>query len=101
VSISNSSYGKDKIKELLKGGGRLHFVGASGAGMAPLAELCLMRGVSVSGSDIHPAEAYRRLTERGARLYPVHNADAVGDAAALVYSLAVPEDNEEIASARK
>lgn len=101
MSISNSSYGKDKIRELLDGGGRLHFVGISGAGMAPLAELCLFRGHAVSGSDLNQNEAYLRLSSLGARLSKIHSAEAVGDAAAVVYSLAVSEDNEEIAYARE
>ena len=44
---------------------KVHFTGIGGAGMAPLAELLLQRGVEVSGSDIEFNSKCAALQEIG------------------------------------
>ena len=81
---------------------RVHFVGAGGAGMAPLAALFCSSGVSVSGSDNEENPKVRMLRELGADIAVGHNADNLPDnAELLVYSSAVGADNPERAKAQK
>lgn len=74
----------------------IHFVGAGGAGMAPLAEIMLSRGCRVSGSDQESTGKTAHLAELGATVYEGHAAEHLPpDASLLVYSSAVPETNPE------
>jgi UDP-N-acetylmuramate--alanine ligase len=77
-----------------------HFIGVGGIGMSGLAELLVRRGHRVSGSDLAANAITRRLGTLGVRLYQGHRAENLGDAAIVVYSTAVKEDNPELASAR-
>ena len=79
---------------------RIHFVGVGGAGMAPLAEIVLSRGVRVSGSDRELNDKTARLAELGATVHAGHDAGFLPpDAELLVYSSAVPPENPERARA--
>ena len=75
---------------------QVHFIGIGGAGMAPLAELTLCRGLGVSGSDLSGNSKTSRLAALGAQITIGHNAAAVpADAEMVVYSSAVPQRNPE------
>ncbi len=78
---------------------RVHLVGIGGAGMSGLARILLMRGHTVSGSDLHQGRALPVLQEMGARIHVPHSADALGDAEVVVRSNAVPDANPEIVAA--
>jgi UDP-N-acetylmuramate--alanine ligase len=80
---------------------RVHFVGIGGAGMSGIAEVLLTQGYGVSGSDVAPGPATRRLAELGARVTIGHSAANVADADVVVASSAVPSDNAELAAARE
>ncbi len=79
----------------------LHFVGIGGNGMAPIAEILLSRGVTVTGSDQSPTELTRRLSELGAHVYTGHRAEQVGSVDAVVVSSAIRPDNPEVVEARR
>lgn len=79
----------------------LHFVGIGGAGMNGIAQVMLNLGYRVSGSDIKPNAATRRLAEQGAHIHIGHAAEQVTDADAIVISSAVKEDNPEVIAARE
>ena len=79
--------------------GRVHFVGIGGAGLSAIARIMLERGIEVSGSDGADSRVLRGLEEAGARVHVGHAADQVGDAAAVVVSTAVREDNPEVVAA--
>jgi len=79
---------------------RLHFVGIGGAGMSGIAEVLLTQGYRVTGSDLSPGAATRRLTELGAHVSMGHAAANVAGADVVVVSTAVPADNPELAAAR-
>ena len=81
-------------------GGPVHFVGISGAGMAPLAEMLLLAGARVTGCDAHPGEAARLLARHGAEVVAGHDPSHVADCVAVVMTAAVPDDHPEIAAAR-
>lgn len=80
--------------------GELHFVGVGGSGMAPLAEVCARRGISVSGCDLRDGPALRRLRSIGVDVQVGHHPGHVQGARRLVVSRAVPADLPEVAAAR-
>ena len=74
----------------------IHFLGAGGAGVAPLAELALGSGIRVTGSDCELNAKTARLERLGAKIFAGHAAGNLPDDADLVvYSSAVPRDNPE------
>lgn len=79
----------------------IHFVGIGGAGMSGIAEVLLNLGYQVSGSDLLPNAATRRLVELGARFFVGHDRHHVDGADAVVVSSAVEADNAEVAGARE
>ena len=81
--------------------GPVHIVGIGGKHMSAIASLLLDRGVAVSGSDRRPTEVTDALAARGARIFAGHNAANVGDAAMLVFTAAVFDDNPEVAEGRR
>ena len=53
----------------------IHFVGIGGAGMAPLAEIMLTRGASVSGTDRESTGKTAQLAALGATVHVGHDAE--------------------------
>ena len=80
--------------------GPVHFVGISGAGMAPLAELVLRSGGTVSGCDLVAGPAAGRLTRLGMEFSEGHDPVHVDAAVAVVVTSAVPGDHPELTAAR-
>lgn len=81
--------------------GILHFVGIGGIGMSGIAELLHNLGYQVQGSDIAENPNVARLRGLGIKVHIGHDARNLEDAAVLVKSTAVKEDNPEIMEARK
>ena len=75
--------------------GPLHFVGIGGIGMSGIAELLHRLGCSVGGSDAAQSANTDRLEALGLSVRIGHDAANLGEAAAVVVSTAVPEDNPE------
>jgi UDP-N-acetylmuramate--alanine ligase len=84
---------KHKIK-------RLHFVGIGGAGMSGIAEVLVNLGYQVSGSDLAPNAATRRLAAMGCAIAFEHRSENIRGADAVVVSTAVRSDNPEVVAAR-
>ena len=80
--------------------GPVHFMGAGGAGMAPLAELVLRSGGCVSGCDLAAGPTVAGLTAKGMTFSRGHDPAHVAGAAALVVTSAVPADHPETVAAR-
>ena len=79
---------------------RLHIVGAGGAGMAPIAEVLVAMGHSVSGSDRVESANVARLRSLGCKVdIPGASLSAVG-LDALAASSAVASDDPELVQAR-
>ncbi len=91
------------MPRFLRGAGleRVHFVGIGGAGMSGIAEILLNCGLKVSGSDLEESETTGRLAALGARVAIGHGAGNVERADLVVVSSAIPDDNEEVAAARR
>ncbi|MDP5237943.1 UDP-N-acetylmuramate--L-alanine ligase [Uliginosibacterium sp. 31-16] len=84
---------KHKVKSI-------HFVGIGGAGMSGIAEVLSNLGYQVSGSDLAPGAATRRLQSLGVQVHIGHAAENVAQANAIVVSTAVKNDNPEVIEAR-
>ena len=81
---------------------KIHFTGIGGAGMAPLAQLSMEKGICVSGSDSAPSAKSEHLKALGASVFIGHAASQVpADADLLVFSSAVAEDNCERVRAKE
>jgi UDP-N-acetylmuramate--alanine ligase len=77
-------------------------VGIGGIGMSSIAEVLLLRGFTVSGSDLQPSNITDRLVGLGATIAEGHDASNVGDADVVVYSSAVhPDENPETLEAER
>jgi len=68
--------------------------------MSGLAEILLNLGYQVSGSDLRTSPLTQRLATHGLRFHEGHDPSHLGDAAIVVVSAAVSEDNVEIAAAK-
>jgi len=73
----------------------VHFIGAGGAGISGLAEILLLRGIAVSGSDAVRSKKTEELEALGATLWIGHDANHIDGADLVVYSSAVGPDNIE------
>ncbi|HET9784331.1 MAG TPA: UDP-N-acetylmuramate--L-alanine ligase, partial [Terriglobales bacterium] len=79
---------------------RVHFVGIGGIGMSGIAEVLLVQGWPVSGSDLRSSPITERLAAMGARIHIGHAAANLGDAEVVVTSSAVADSNPEVAAAQ-
>ncbi len=80
----------------------IHFIGIGGSSMSGLAELAAKQGYSVSGSDRTDSDKLKYLSEKGIRIYPTQSPENITDDIALVvYTLAVPDSNPELAEVRR
>lgn len=80
--------------------GRIHIVGAGGAGMSALAKLLVARGHHLSGSDLRGGPALDALSDLEIEVFVGHHPEAVAGAGLVVASSAVPEYDEELERAR-
>lgn len=82
--------------------GHIHFIGIGGSSMSGLAELAAKQDYLVSGSDRDNSEKLQKLSEKGISVFPSQSAANITDDISLVvYTLAVPESNPELAEARR
>jgi UDP-N-acetylmuramate--alanine ligase len=81
--------------------GAVHLVGIGGAGMSGIARILLARGVQVSGSDRRDTPTVLALRALGARVAIGHDPANLGDAATVVVSTAIRDDNPELRAARE
>jgi UDP-N-acetylmuramate--alanine ligase len=86
-----------RVEEL----GAVHFIAIGGSGMNGIATVMLAQGIRVSGSDRQDSKYLRSIEAKGARVYVGHRAEQLGDAATVVVSSAIREDNPELAEARR
>jgi UDP-N-acetylmuramate--alanine ligase len=81
--------------------GPLHFIGIGGIGMSGIAEVMHNLGYKIQGSDAAESANVKRLRGQGIKIsIGPHAAENLGDAAVVVYSSAVKNDNPELAAAR-
>ncbi len=84
--------------EHLKLPNRIHFLGIGGAGMNPLAGICLRNGVKVTGSDSTPNKNQDELRALGADIWTPHSLDELKHRElpeVCAYSTAITDSNPE------
>jgi UDP-N-acetylmuramate--alanine ligase len=79
--------------------GRIHFVGIGGIGMSGIAEVMHQLGYKVQGSDISDSYVVEKLRKAGIPVSIGHSTDNLGDAAVVVSSSAIKDDNPELEAA--
>lgn len=81
--------------------GKIHFVGIGGIGMSGIAEVLNALGYEVQGSDIAESANVERLRKAGIKIFIGQNAKNIEDAAIVVISSAIKNDNSELRAARE
>ncbi|MCI4661635.1 MAG: UDP-N-acetylmuramate--L-alanine ligase [Neomegalonema sp.] len=81
--------------------GAVHFIGIGGIGMSGIAEVMLNLGHRVQGSDMKESAIIDRLRGLGAQIAIGQRAENLRDAAVVVISSAIKEDNPELLAARE
>lgn len=96
--ICNGFMNLDKYRN-----GRIHFIGAGGAGMGPMALILHQQGFQISGSDLKENRNTMGLKEQGIPVFIGHDSSQiVNDLPALVvFSSAVGETNPELVMAQE
>ncbi|MCL2630876.1 MAG: UDP-N-acetylmuramate--L-alanine ligase [Firmicutes bacterium] len=80
---------------------RVHFIGAGGISMSSLAKLMLMKGKKVTGSDLSYSAEVVTLNQWGADIWIGHEPKKVLGADLVVYTMAIPDTDEELIFARE
>jgi UDP-N-acetylmuramate--alanine ligase len=80
---------------------RVHVVGVGGVGMSAIAMVLVGMGHEVSGSDVKASPVTERLHAAGIEVSIGHAPEQVLGSDLVTYSPAVPEDNVELAEARR
>ncbi len=79
--------------------GTIHFIGIGGIGMSGIAEVMHHLGYKVQGSDNSESYVTEGLRKVGIPVMIGQSADNLGDAAVVVCSTAIREDNPEVQAA--
>jgi len=79
--------------------GTIHFVGIGGIGMSGIAEVMHRLGYKVQGSDMADSYVVEKLRKAGIPVAIGHSAENLGDAAVVVCSTAIKDNNPEVAAA--
>ncbi|MCL2579193.1 MAG: UDP-N-acetylmuramate--L-alanine ligase [Oscillospiraceae bacterium] len=80
---------------------RIHLIGAGGAGIFPLAQILHGQGHILQGSDNNPGDTVDAQKKMGVTVYIGHKAEQINGAELIIYSAAIPQDNPELAQARR
>ena len=75
--------------------GTIHFVGIGGIGMSGIAEVMHQIGYKVQGSDVSDSYVVEKLRKAGIPISIGHSADNLGDAAVVVCSSAIKDNESE------
>ncbi len=100
MSVQNTHFGEQKIAEALKGSKSIFFIGIGGISMSALARISLLFGYRVGGSDRNDSALIRSLCSMGIEIYTSHDASHLKGYDAVVYTVAISEDNPEYAAAK-
>ena len=94
MSLPNTHYGTEYISSLLDGKKKIFFAGIGGVSMCSLAHITHLRGHEVCGYDRTPSKSTKALEDEGIAVYYESDADHMKDVDLLVYTVAIPADNE-------
>jgi UDP-N-acetylmuramate--alanine ligase len=81
---------------------KVHFIGIGGIGISAIARMMMEEGKTVTGSDRSQSALTDELTKLGATIYYEQKPENINPLTQLViYTVAIPEDNPELAKARE
>ncbi len=80
---------------------KIHCIGIGGIGLSAIAEILLERGYEVSGSDMKESAMVEKLRKNGAKIAIGHAAENVEDVDLIVYTVAVSDENPELARGKE
>jgi len=81
---------------------KYHFIGIGGIGVSAIARMLFLRGKEITGSDSGQSEITDDLEKLGIKVFIGQKAENIGDGTeAVIYSVAIEENNPEILEARK
>ena len=95
MSVQNTHFGAEKIKALLVDCNSIFFIGIGGVNMSSLALISHKRGYKVGGSDRTETAVTKSLEENGLEVFYGHDAENISKYDAVVYTVAISEDNPE------
>ncbi|MBQ7922944.1 MAG: UDP-N-acetylmuramate--L-alanine ligase [Clostridia bacterium] len=97
MALPNTHLGASYIQTLLDGDTpkKLFFDGIGGISMNALAHISHLRGHIVSGYDRTPSPLTKKLEDMGIKIYYTSESAHAADADALIYTVALGEDNPE------
>lgn len=101
MSLANTHHHPAEIRRALDGKKRLFFIGIGGIHMSSLALLSRARGFTILGSDNAENENVMRLKHAGITVLHGHHAAHVAASHAVIYTLAIGEDNPEYLEAKR
>lgn len=94
MSLENTHFGAEKIKEILANTPKkLFFSGVGGISMNSLAKVCVSRGHTVAGYDRARSPITISLEELGVKMHYESSAEIVNGFDVFVYTVAIPEDD--------
>ncbi|MGL5328413.1 MAG: UDP-N-acetylmuramate--L-alanine ligase [Peptostreptococcaceae bacterium] len=80
----------------------IHFIGIGGISMSALAEICLNKGYTVSGSDMSDSYLLDKLRSQGANIHIGQCKENISDNIDMVvYTAAIHPDNQELMAAKE
>ncbi|MGL5693974.1 MAG: UDP-N-acetylmuramate--L-alanine ligase [Peptostreptococcaceae bacterium] len=81
---------------------KIHFIGIGGISMSALAEICLNKGYTVSGSDMTDSYLLDKLRGQGAEIHIGQYKENISDNIDMVvYTAAIHPDNQELMAAKE
>lgn len=99
MSLTNTFLGTRGVGALLEGRKRLWFIGIGGVHMRSLALFCRAHGFFVAGSDTCAHEGVKYLREAGICVRIGHHPAFVAECDAVIYTLAIGENDPEYLAA--
>lgn len=101
MSVENTHFGALGIAEALKNCKNIFFIGIGGISMSALARISLLRGYGVGGSDRGEGALIDSLKAMGMEIFLGHDARHLCGYDAVVYTVAIGEDNPEYLAAKE
>ncbi len=95
MPLENTHYGYKKIAELLRNAEKIFFIGIGGVSMYALALMTLSNGKHIAGSDRTESDRLDCLRNGGAEIFIGHDEKHLDGCNAVVYTVAVSQDNPE------
>ena len=99
MALENTHYGAEAIGRMLSSCRRLFFIGIGGISMSSLAQMSLLEGYAVGGSDRTENAQTKHLRDLGISVFLGHDASHLKGYDAVIYTVAIGEENAEYRAA--